>query len=78
MVLSTLVSAYVSGKYYSVNIPLKDGTTDDSFHALFKPILRKIVECFQPGAIVLQCGKFADLTAAKPFATRGVCSVKKL
>jgi histone deacetylase 1/2 len=39
-----------------VNVPLKDGTTDDSFHALFKPTLRKVVETFQPSAIVLQCG----------------------
>eukprot|EP00798_Chlamydomonas_sp_ICE-L_P009961 gene9961-7837_t len=43
-------------KHYAVNVPLKDGTTDETFHALFKPIMRKIMEMFQPGAIVMQCG----------------------
>lgn len=27
------------GRYYSVNVPLRDGTTDETFHALFKPIM---------------------------------------
>ncbi len=46
-----------SGKYYSVNVPLNEGTTDDTFHALFKPIMRKVMETFQPSAIVMQCGE---------------------
>ncbi|GAX79964.1 hypothetical protein CEUSTIGMA_g7403.t1 [Chlamydomonas eustigma] len=46
----------LNGKFYSINVPLKDGTTDDTFHALFKPILRKVMEVFRPGAIVMQCG----------------------
>jgi hypothetical protein len=25
--------------YYSVNVPLRDGTSDETFHALFKPIM---------------------------------------
>ncbi len=37
--------------------PFKDGTNDDTFHALFKPIMRRIMEVFQPGAIVMQCGE---------------------
>ncbi|KAL6764689.1 hypothetical protein V8C86DRAFT_2468167 [Haematococcus lacustris] len=44
------------GKYYSVNVPLKDGMDDDSFEFLFKPILTKIMAQYQPGAIVLQSG----------------------
>mmetsp|Transcript_10284 Transcript_10284/g.17891 ORF Transcript_10284/g.17891 Transcript_10284/m.17891 type:complete len:428 (+) Transcript_10284:176-1459(+) len=46
----------LNGRFYSVNVPLKEGTTDDTFHGLFKPIMRKVMEVFQPGAIVLQCG----------------------
>jgi histone deacetylase 1/2 len=46
-----------AGKYYSVNVPLKDGTTDETFLSLFKPILAKVMEVFQPGAIVMQCGE---------------------
>uniref|UniRef100_A0A7S0RD65 Histone deacetylase n=1 Tax=Chlamydomonas leiostraca TaxID=1034604 RepID=A0A7S0RD65_9CHLO len=46
----------LNGKYYAVNVPLKDGTTDDSFLSLFRPIMRKVMEVFQPGAIVMQCG----------------------
>ena len=38
-------------------MPLKDGTTDDTFHALYKPIMRKVMEVFQPEAIVMQCGE---------------------
>mmetsp|Transcript_12127 Transcript_12127/g.26074 ORF Transcript_12127/g.26074 Transcript_12127/m.26074 type:complete len:429 (-) Transcript_12127:587-1873(-) len=49
-------SGAMNGKFYSINVPLKDGTTDDTFHALFKPIMRKVMEVFQPGAIVMQCG----------------------
>lgn len=45
-----------NGKYYSVNVPLHDGTDDTTFKALFKPILTKVIETYQPGAIVLQCG----------------------
>jgi acetoin utilization deacetylase AcuC-like enzyme len=52
------VTACCTGKYYSVNVPLKDGTTDETFLSLFKPILRKVMEVFQPGAIVMQCGEW--------------------
>ena len=45
-----------NGKYYSVNVPLKDGIDDSNFLRVFKPIMSKIMEVFQPGAIVLQCG----------------------
>lgn len=44
------------GKYYSVNVPLRDGTDDATFHRLFKPIMQSIMDTFQPGAVVLQCG----------------------
>lgn len=44
------------GKGYAVNIPLKDGITDESFKSVFEPVIDKIIEVFQPSAIVLQCG----------------------
>lgn len=45
-----------SGKYYSVNVPLNDGMDDETFVDLFKAVISKCVEIYEPGAIVLQCG----------------------
>lgn len=47
---------YGKGKYYSLNVPLDDGIDDESYQSLFKPIMSKVMEVFQPGAVVLQCG----------------------
>lgn len=44
------------GKYYSLNVPLKDGIDDDSYIRLFKCILEPVLNVYRPGAIVLQCG----------------------
>ncbi|PWA00179.1 hypothetical protein BB558_003763 [Smittium angustum] len=44
------------GKYYSVNFPLKDGIDDESYSTVFEPVVKSIIEWYQPGAIVLQCG----------------------
>ncbi|PKU84582.1 histone deacetylase 9 [Dendrobium catenatum] len=44
------------GKYYAINIPLKDGIDDASFTRLFKTIIAKVVETYIPGVIILQCG----------------------
>ena len=44
------------GRYYSLNIPLKDGIDDQSYTSLFKPIIQAVIEKFVPSAIVLQCG----------------------
>jgi len=45
------------GTGFSVNAPLNSGITDETyFQDLFKPVLEKIMQVFQPGAIVLQCG----------------------
>lgn len=41
---------------------LQDGTTDKLFHSLYEPIISRIVDVYDPGAIVLQCG--ADSLAA--------------
>lgn len=45
-----------SGRYYSVNVPLKEGIDDQSYIQVFKPIINNVMEFYQPTAIVLQCG----------------------
>ena len=47
---------YENGKNYAINFPLNDGMDDDSFKAVFRPIIGKVMEVFAPSAIVLQCG----------------------
>lgn len=44
------------GKNYSVNFPLKDGVDDESYRYIFHPVMTKVMEWYQPGAVVLQCG----------------------
>lgn len=44
------------GKYYAVNIPLRDGIDDESYESIFTPVMTKVMEHFQPSAVVLQCG----------------------
>ena len=44
------------GKNTSINFPLKDGMDDESFIGIFRPIIRKVMEHYAPGAVVLQCG----------------------
>jgi len=45
-----------NGKHYSVNCPLREGMDDKSYKQVFQPVLSKVMEVFQPGAVVLQCG----------------------
>lgn len=45
-----------SGRYYSVNVPLKEGIDDQTYFQVFKPIVSAVMEFYQPNAIVLQCG----------------------
>ncbi|XP_052241670.1 probable histone deacetylase 1-B [Dreissena polymorpha] len=44
------------GKYYAVNFPLRDGIDDDAYETIFKPVINKVMEMYQPSVIVLQCG----------------------
>jgi acetoin utilization deacetylase AcuC-like enzyme len=44
------------GKYYSLNIPLKDGIDDASYVNLFQSIIGATMENFKPSAVVIQCG----------------------
>ncbi|XP_048138766.1 histone deacetylase 6 [Rhodamnia argentea] len=44
------------GKNYALNVPLNDGVDDESFRGMFRPIIQKVMEVYQPDAVVLQCG----------------------
>ena len=44
------------GKYYAVNFPMRDGIDDECYQNTFVPIMSKVMECYQPSAVVLQCG----------------------
>eukprot|EP00937_MAST-01D_sp_MAST-1D-sp2_P005807 g5807.t1 len=44
------------GKYYSLNFPLREGMTDASFKTIFETVMSKVMETYDPSAIVLQCG----------------------
>ena len=44
------------GKNYALNVPLRPGIDDDTYNSLFHPVMKKVLEVFNPGAIILQCG----------------------
>ncbi|XP_040563550.1 histone deacetylase 3 [Lepeophtheirus salmonis] len=44
------------GRYYSVNVPLKEGMDDISYELVFQPVIKHVIDYYQPEAIVLQCG----------------------
>ncbi|CAG9464892.1 unnamed protein product [Pedinophyceae sp. YPF-701] len=43
------------GRYYSVNGPLLEGVDDESYHMVFQPVMQKVMDTYQPGAVVV-CG----------------------
>ncbi|KAJ1284081.1 hypothetical protein BS78_03G176400 [Paspalum vaginatum] len=45
-----------TGKFHAVNVPMFKGMDDEGYHLLFKPVMDKAMEVFQPEAIVMQCG----------------------
>ncbi|XP_076440662.1 putative histone deacetylase 1-B [Babylonia areolata] len=44
------------GKHYTLNFPLREGMDDASYEFVFKPVIQKVMESYQPEAVVLQCG----------------------
>ncbi|GLI70566.1 hypothetical protein VaNZ11_015489 [Volvox africanus] len=44
------------GKYFTVNVPLQDDITDDSYFHVYKAVVKTAFERFKPQAVVLQCG----------------------
>ncbi len=45
-----------AGKNYSLNFPLSAGMDDDAYASIFEPVVTKVMQSFQPGAVVLCCG----------------------
>ncbi|CAG0884312.1 unnamed protein product [Cyprideis torosa] len=45
-----------AGKFYSVNVPLKEGIDDENYDLVFTPVIRSVMDHYRPTAIVLQCG----------------------
>ena len=48
-----------------MNVPLKDGIDDQSYAALFKPVMRKLIQVYQPTAVVFQSGESAFLLSPR-------------
>ena len=44
------------GKAHTINVPLRDGVNDETYWKLFEPIMTKLLDKFQPGAIVVCAG----------------------
>ncbi|XP_050307960.1 histone deacetylase 8-like [Anthonomus grandis grandis] len=44
------------GKYFSLNIPLKEGVSDKTYIEIFSKTFPLIYETFKPKALVVQCG----------------------
>ena len=49
-------TGYGAGNGYSVNFPLAEGMDDESYISIFKPVVSSIMDIYQPGVVVLQCG----------------------
>ena len=47
---------YGEGKGYSLNFPLRAGIDDRNFVSIFQPVIARVMERYQPEAVVLQCG----------------------
>ncbi|XP_025421781.1 histone deacetylase 8-like isoform X1 [Sipha flava] len=52
------------GKYFTVNVPLKEGITDDKYISLFYKISNMVNSSYSPNCIVVQCG--ADSLVGDP------------
>lgn len=44
-----------AGSLYSVNVPLQEGMDDESYRFVFEPVMQRVMETYQPGAVVV-CG----------------------
>ena len=45
-----------SGKYFSINVPFKDGLDDDTMIAIMNHVLPNLCSKYSPNAVVIQCG----------------------
>lgn len=44
------------GAHYSMNVPLKDGIDDAQYARIFREVTARVIDAYDPKAIVLQCG----------------------
>ncbi|KAJ2720945.1 histone deacetylase (class I) Clr6 [Coemansia sp. Benny D115] len=44
------------GKYYAVNVPLREGIDDETYAFVFRRVMRNVMESYRPSAILMQCG----------------------
>ena len=44
------------GHGYALNVPLRDGITDETYKSIFEPVMRKCLDTFLPSVVILQCG----------------------
>jgi len=52
----TIEVGKLGGKYYSLNVPLKDGIDDEGYKSIFEPVVECAIQKYRPSVIVLQCG----------------------
>ena len=45
-----------TGKSYALNFPLSTGMNDAAYASIFKPVIAKVMEHYQPGVVVMCCG----------------------
>lgn len=57
-------NGFGKGKFYNLNVPLKDGTNDEQFFHIFDSIYPKILQSYRPDCLVVQCG--ADCLSQDP------------
>ena len=60
------------GTYHTLNMPFRDGLSDAVFVPLFRDVLGRAVDAYQPDVIVLQAG--ADGLSADPMASFNLTS----
>jgi histone deacetylase 1/2 len=44
------------GKYYNINVPLKENINDDNYYEVFSKVMMKVFEKYKSSVLVLQCG----------------------
>ena len=62
------------GLNYALNVPLRPGIKDATYHRLFKPVMKRVMELYNPNAIVMQCGADSmayDLLGGFNLSTKG-------
>lgn len=47
---------FEKGKYRAVNFPLEEGIDDETYFSMFKPVIDRIMEVFQPEVVFFQPG----------------------